>query len=157
MAQCLRPGRPDPVGWAAHAARVRDVTFHVMTRARSLPGGQVFVGGRAALPGAMQPDLSSEQWVSQVKVRMPRQCTELDVIGTELSQIQSWPVSRRWYEAHQEEIKRWKEKKPHYMTDVLQIVRRDLACVPPMFSPARWTTMVEGRPVQAQRLNQDSN
>ena len=101
----------------------------------------------------MDPDLSHKQWVSQVKLRMPRHCTDLDVVGTPLAQIQSWPVSRRWWEAHQEEIRRWKEKKPHTMNEIMEIVRRDLAVVPPLFAPARYTTMVEGRRVQAQRFN----
>ena len=87
---------------------------------------------------------------------MPRHCTDLDVVGTPLAQIQSWPVSRRWGEAHQEEIRRWKAKKPHTMKESMEIVRRDLAVVPPLFSPARHTTMVEGRPVQAQRFNLDA-
>ena len=101
----------------------------------------------------MDPDLSHKQWVSKVKERMPRHCSALDVVATPLAQIQSWPVSRRWWEAHEEEIRRWKEKTPHAKEDILQIVRRDLATVPPTFVPARFTTIVEGRPVQAQRLN----
>ena len=101
----------------------------------------------------MDPDLSHKQWVSQVKLRMPRHGTDLDVVGTPLAQIQSWPVSRRWWEAHKEEIRRWKEKAPHTMKETMEIVRRDLAVVPPLFVPARYTTIVEGRPVQAQRFN----
>ena len=89
----------------------------------------------------------------KVKFAMPRHGSALDVVGTPLAQIQSWPVSRRWWEAHQEEIRRWKEKTPHTMKEIMQIVRRDLAVVPPLFAPARYTTMVEGRPVQAQRCN----
>ena len=104
----------------------------------------------------MDPDLSQKQWVSQVKLRMPRHGTDLDVVGTPLAKIQSWPVSRRWWEAHKEEIRRWKAKKPHTMKESMEIVRRDLAVVPPLFSPARHTTMVEGRPVQAQRFNLDA-
>ena len=104
----------------------------------------------------MDPDLSHKQWVSQVKLRMPRHGTDLDVVGTPLAQIQSWPVSRRWWEAHKEEIRRWKEKAPHTMKETMEIVRRDLAVVPPLFVPARYTTIVEGRPVQAQRFNLDA-
>ena len=101
----------------------------------------------------MDPDPSHQQWVSKVKDRMPRHCSELDVVATPLAQIQSWPVSRRWWEARKEDIRSWKEKTPHAGEDIMQIVRRDLAVVPPLFVPARYTTMVEGRPVQAQRFN----
>ena len=98
----------------------------------------------------MDPDLSHKQWVSQVKLRMPRHATDLSLVGAPLAQIHSWPVSRRWWEAHKEEIRRWKEKAPHTMKEIMEIVRRDLAVVPPLFCPARYTTMVEGRLVQAQ-------
>ena len=89
----------------------------------------------------------------KVKFAMPRHGSAVDGVGTPLAQMQSWPVSRRWWEAHEEEIRRWKEKKPHTMNEIMEILRRDLAVVPPLFAPARYTTMVEGRPVQAQRCN----
>ena len=63
------------------------------------------------------------------------------------------PLPSRWYEAHKEEIKRWRESKPHTMEEVMEIVRRELTVVPPLFAPGRYTTIVEGRPVQAQRYN----
>ena len=44
-------------------------------------------------------------------------------------------------------------EKTHTMNEIMEILRRDLAVVPALFAPARYTTMVEGRPVQAQRLN----
>ena len=65
----------------------------------------------------------------------------------------SWPQPDRWYEAQKEEIKRWKENAPHTMEETMEIVRKDLTVVPPLFAPARFTTIVEGRPVQAQLYN----
>ena len=101
----------------------------------------------------MMPDASHQGWVSQVKLRMPRHIRNDDPDDTPLVQCASWPLPSRWYEAHQEEIRRWKEKAPHSMQETMEILRKDLTVVPPLFSPARYTTIVEGRPVQAQRYN----
>ena len=97
------------------------------------------------------PDESHEHWVSHVKLRMPRHIRQDALEDTPLVQCASWPLPDRWYEAHKEEIKRWKENAPHTMHEMMEILRKDLATVPPLFSPARYTTIVEGRPVQAQR------
>ena len=39
------------------------------------------------------------------------------------------------------------------MQETMDLLRKDLTVVPPLFAPARYTTIVEGRPVQAQRYN----
>ena len=88
-----------------------------------------------------------------MRQRMPRHIRDDDVVDTPLMQCRSWPTPQRWYEAHKEEIKRWKENAPHTMKETMEIVRKELATVPPQFSPARYTTIVEGRPVQAQLYN----
>ena len=126
-----------------------------MTCARSFTGGQVFDWDRAAQPAAMHPDLSDKEWVSQVDLHWPLDCTELAVSPTPVQKNQSWRVSRRWWRAYKEEIRKWRKEKPHTIDEVMDIVTRDMA-VAPNFEPARCTTMVEGRPVQAQRFNQNT-
>ena len=81
---------------------------------------------------------------------MPRHIREDDVEQTPLVQCRSWPHPERWIEAHKEEIKRWQQEEPHSIKDTLDIVRKDLALITPFYHPARYTTIVEGRPVQAQ-------
>ena len=99
------------------------------------------------------PDESHQRWVSGVKLRMPRHIRNDSPADTPLVQCASWPLPSRWYEAHQEEIRRWRENKPHTIEEVMEIVRRELTVVHPLCFPARYTTIVEGRPVQAQRYN----
>ena len=101
----------------------------------------------------MEPDASHEKWVSKVKLRMPRHIRKDKKEDTPLVQCQSWPIPQRWYEAHKEEIERWANNAPHTMKETLDLVRKALAVVPPLFSPARYTTIVEGRPVQAYSYN----
>ena len=102
-------------------------------------------------PGAMMPDASHQSWVSKVKLRMPRHIRDDSMKDTPLVTCQSWPLPSRWYDAHEEEIKRWRETAPHTMKETMEILRKDLTVVPPLFSPSRYTTIVEGRPVQALR------
>ena len=98
---------------------------------------------------AMASDPSHQQGVSKLKQRVPRHIRNDSEVDTPLVQRRSWPTPQRWYEAHKEEIKRWKENAPRSVQETMEIVRKDLATVPPLFSPARFTTIVEGRPVQA--------
>ena len=56
----------------------------------------------------------------------------------------------RWYEAHKVEIERIRASDPRPIAEVMEILRKDLTNVPPLFVPSRYTTIVEGRPVQAQ-------
>ena len=101
----------------------------------------------------MAADPSHQQWVSKLKLRMPRHIRNDSADDTPLVECQSWPQPDRWYEAHKEEIERWKNNAPHSMKDTMEIVRKELATVGPLFAPARYTTIVEGRPVQAQLYN----
>ena len=98
-------------------------------------------------------DPSHQQWVSNVKLRLPRHIRDDSAADTPLAECQSWPQPAKWYEAHKEEIKRWKENAPHTMQQTMDLVRKDLTVVPPLFAPARYTTIVEGRPVQAPLYN----
>ena len=119
--------------------------------ARSVTGG-VFDWVGATHP-AMEYDPSHQKWLTKLKLRMPRHIRSDNVEDTPLVECQSWPEPQRWYEAHEEEIQRWKENAPHTMEETMEIVRKDLTVVPPLFAPARFTTIVEGRPVQAQLYN----
>ena len=100
----------------------------------------------------MAHDASHQQWLSKLKLRMPRHIRNDSAEDTPLVQCQ-FSHPDKWYEAHKEEIKRWKENMPHTMQETMEIVRKELATVPPLFAPARFTTIVEGRPVQAQLYN----
>ena len=97
----------------------------------------------------MAADPSHQQWVSKLRLRMPRHIREDSAVDTPLVECASWPLPHRWYEAHKEEIQRWKDNAPHTMRETMEIVRKELTVVPPLFTPARYTTIVEGRPVQA--------
>ena len=100
----------------------------------------------------MAHDASHQQWLSKLKLRMPRHIRNDSEEDTPLVQCQ-FSHPDKWYEAHKEEIKRWKENMPHTMQETMEIVRKELTTVPPLFAPARFTTIVEGRPVQAQLYN----
>ena len=100
----------------------------------------------------MAHDASHQQWLSKLKLRMPRHIRNDSEVDIPLVD-NPWPLPDRWYEAHKEEIQKWKEDAPHTMMETVEIVRKELATVPPQFSPARYTTIVEGRPVQAQLYN----
>ena len=101
----------------------------------------------------MGPDASHEKWVSNEQLRMPRLTTDESVAGKPVVQCNQWQLHTGCWEAHTAELRRWKEKPPHTMMETMEIVRKDLAVVPPLFSPAGYTTIVEGRPVQALRYN----
>ena len=103
-------------------------------------------------PPAMAHDSSHQQWLSKLKLRMPQHIRNDSAEDTPLVQCQ-FAHPDKWYEAHKEEIKRWKENKPHTMRETMEIVRKELTTVPPLFAPARFTTIVQGRPVQAQLYN----
>ena len=113
--------------------------------------GRVFdCVGPAPSAMAAAADPSHQQWVSKLKRRMPTHIRNDSAADTPLVECQSWPMPQRWYEAHKEEIQRWKENAPHTMRETMEKVRKNLTVVPPNFNPARFTTIVEGRPVQAQ-------
>ena len=98
----------------------------------------------------MESDASHQQWVSKVKLRMPRHIRGDAIENVPLVECRSWPQPSKWYEARQEEVKRWKEGRPRTVEETMEIARKDLALVQPLFSPARYTAIVEGGPVQAQ-------
>ena len=110
-----------------------------------------FLFGSAGPAIAMEFDGSHRHWVSKVKQRMPRHIRNDNPEDTPLVKCASWPQPEKWLEAHKEEIRRWKEQDRRLtMEEVMEIVRKDLAVVPPFYNPGRFTTIVEGRPVQAQ-------
>ena len=152
MAHAFLLGYPDPGGWAAQVTHTCCVIHAVY-----IPSGSPTLtpSARPALPAAAmeQPDPSHQQWLSKLKLRLPRHIRNDSLQDTPLVQCQSWPLPTRWYEAHKEEIKRWKENAPHTMEETMRVVRRDLATVPPLFAPARYTTIVAGRPVQVELYN----
>ena len=149
MAHCFLLAYPDPLGWAAYVSRTCCHAF------AAYKGGGFLSGPPPDTPAMSSyvPDESHQRWVSGVKLRMPRHIRNDSPADTPLVQCASWPLPSRWYEAHKEEIRRWKANRPHTIQEVVEMVRRDLTVVHPLFQPARYTTIVEGRPVQAQRYN----
>ena len=101
-------------------------------------------------PGAMEMDPSHQHWVSKVRLRMPRHIRNDEAENTPLVECRSWPQPEKWVEAHKAELQRWANEEPHTIEEKMEIVRKDLTLVPAFFNPERYTTIVEGRPVQAQ-------
>ena len=98
----------------------------------------------------MELDPSHQHWVSKLRLRMPRHIRQDVWEDTPLVECRSWPQPEKWVEAHKAELQRWANEEPHTIEEKMEIVRKDLTLVPAFFNPERYTTIVEGRPVQAQ-------
>ena len=60
------------------------------------------------------------------------------------------PSGERWYAAEQTMLKERAEGQMLTMHEAFDKVRRDLGTTRPAWYPQKYTTMVEGRPVQVQ-------
>ena len=60
------------------------------------------------------------------------------------------PSGERWYHAEQWMLKERQEGHMLKMADAFAKIRRDLSTARVAWSPQKWTTVVEGRPVQVQ-------
>ena len=89
-------------------------------------------------------------WVQEVKKRMPRHQDE--------DAAEEWPLDKttppaeRWYQAEQFMLKQRNEGATMPMEEAYDMIRRDLSCCRAAWYPQKWTTMVEGRPVQVHLL-----
>ena len=97
----------------------------------------------------MGAEASHEKGVSDEQLRRPRLSTEEWLAGKTVMPCNHWERHSRWFQAHAPELRRWKDQPPHTMMETVQAVRKELAGVPALFAPAGYTTIVEGRPVQA--------
>ena len=87
-------------------------------------------------------------WVQSVKKRMPRHQDEDE--AEEWAIAKSTPPAERWYQAEQFMLQQRNEGGMMSMEEAYDMIRRDLATTRAAWYPQKWTTMVEGRPVQVQ-------
>ena len=86
-------------------------------------------------------------WLQEVKKRMPRHQEE---------EAEKWILSReipsaeRWFHAQQWMEKQRRKGRMMKMEEAFDMIRRDLSTTRVAWYPQKWTTMVEGRPVQVQ-------
>ena len=86
-------------------------------------------------------------WLQEVKNRMPRHQKE---------EAEKWILSReipsaeRWFHAQQWMEKQRRKGRMMRMAEAFDMIRRDLSTTRVAWYPQKWTTMVEGRPVQVQ-------
>ena len=110
--------------------------------------GMATSSGGAGRPPASSAASSSAgpPWVQEVKKRMPRHQDEED--AEEWFLPKTIPSAERWYHAEQFMLKQRNEGGMMKMDEAFDMVRRDLATTRAAWYPQKWTTMVEGRPVQ---------
>ena len=86
-------------------------------------------------------------WLQEVKKRMPRHQEE---------EAEKWILSReipsaeRWFHAQQWMEKQRRKGRMMRMAEAFDMIRRDLSTTRVAWYSQKWTTMVEGRPVQGQ-------
>ena len=87
-------------------------------------------------------------WVQQLKKRVPRH--------RDADPEEDWflakeiPSGQRWFHAEQTMLKQRGEGGLMKMSEAFDKIRRDLSTSRAAWYPQKWTTMVEGRPVQVQ-------
>ena len=83
-----------------------------------------------------------------MKKRMPRHQEEDS--AEEWAIAKTTPSGERWFQAEQFMLRQRKEGGMVKMEEAFDMIRRDLATTRAAWYPQKWTTMVEGRPVQVQ-------
>ena len=85
-------------------------------------------------------------WVQQLKKRMPRHRDadpeEDRFLAKEI------PSGERWFQAEQTMLKQRNEGSLMKMSEAYDKIRRDLSVSRAAWYPQKWTSVVEGRPVQ---------
>ena len=90
---------------------------------------------------------AGEPWVQKLKKRMPRHRDDAEDDWFLAKEI---PSAERWYHAEQFMLKQRSEGRMMKMEEAFDMIRRDLSTTRAAWYPQKWTTMVEGRPVQVQ-------
>ena len=109
-------------------------------------------GGGGSHPGAMSerrvddPD-ANPPWVLNVKKRLPRHQDPQEEPWFLDSTLKS---ALRWAAAEQDMMKTRALGHVMLMQQVFDEIRRDIGVARACWQPQKWTTMVQGRPVQAQ-------
>ena len=98
-------------------------------------------------PGLVDDPETNPEWVLRTKSRMPRHLQPEDPEWF-LSQNQKpWT---RWYAAEQSMLQNRSQGNCMLMQEALDKIRSDIGLSRAAWQPMQWTTMVLGRPVQAQ-------
>ena len=110
-----------------------------------MPGSSTDVG---LLPPWRREQRAGPPWVQHLKKRMPRH--------RDADPEEDWflakeiPSGERWFQAEQTMLKQRNEGGLMKMTEAFDKIRRDLSTSRAAWYPQKWTSMVEGRPVQVQ-------
>ena len=98
-------------------------------------------------PASFSRQFRGPEWVQQIKKRMPRHREEENDDWFIAKEI---PSAGRWMAAEQTMLTQRAEGQMLKMSDAFDKIRRDLGTSRAAWYPQKWTTMVEGRPVQVQ-------
>ena len=98
-------------------------------------------------PRIINDPAANPEWVLDTKKRMPRH-QEPEDPDWFLSQVHK-PASR-WLAAEQDMLMDRNEGHVMKMSEAFDQIRRDIGLARVCWVPQKWTTMVQGRPVQAQ-------
>ena len=119
----------------------------VFRGAGRLRGGRMAASSSdALLTPASQRQRAGPPWVQQLKKRMPRHQEE--DLEEDWFLAKTIPSGERWFQAEQFMLKERREGGMLKMSQAFDMIRRDLATTRAAWYPQKWTTMVEGRPVQ---------
>ena len=87
------------------------------------------------------------EWVRNLKKRLPR---HQDPEDPDWFSSQMVEPERRWYEAEQTMLKHRSEGMVMKMENAFEKIRQDIGTARVAWMPQKWTTVVQGRPVQVQ-------
>ena len=108
-------------------------------------------GGFFQAPAMEPPDIDdperNPEWVLSTKSRMPRHADPEDPEWFLSQHHQPW---KRWQAAEQSMLECRSQGNCMKMQDAFDKIRRDIGLARVAWQPQQWTTMVLGRPVQAQ-------
>ena len=97
-------------------------------------------------PGIDDPETNPE-WVLKTKKRMPRHADPEDAEWFLSQHQEPW---KRWLAAEQSMLEHRSQGNCMKMHDAFDKIRRDIGLARAAWQPQNWTTMVLGRPVQAE-------
>ena len=86
-------------------------------------------------------------WVRNLKKRLPR---HQDPENPDWFLSRMVPPERRWFEAEQTMLNERSDGYLMKMSEAFEKIRQDIGCARVCWIPQKWTTMIQGRPVQAQ-------
>ena len=102
-------------------------------------------GAPAMAPKLSDPEPGAPEWFGRVKKGMPRHQEPPDPDWFVGKDVEPW---KRWFAAEQTVLKHRSESHTMKMSEAFDKIRRDLGTARAAWMPQKWTTMVQGRPVQ---------